>query len=202
MYLSQFNPSRLIHLLHFWAYPLLLRQPCMTLLPGTHLIDADPSMDACLTQQTAAKMSQDQTFRQAQLPEQPVLQVSSTPVGAEPSHQCSVTFCCHATDGSRGAVGQNDLWPGRSYGAKLCCLIILCRKNCTHWHSSTLAECLWRPNSRCQHNEMEGGVFLQSWQQQCVPSASVGFYECGVQALSCSLVVKMHRYNGSDNVEE
>ena len=23
-------------------------------------------------------------------------------------------------------------------------------KNCTHWHSFMLAECLWRPNSGCE----------------------------------------------------
>ena len=28
-----------------------------------------------------------------------------------------------------------------------------CGKNVTHWHSLTLAECLWRPNSRCEHSK-------------------------------------------------
>ena len=26
-------------------------------------------------------------------------------------------------------------------------------KNVTHWHSSTLAECLWRPNRGCEHSD-------------------------------------------------
>ena len=30
-------------------------------------------------------------------------------VEAEPSHQYSIIFCCHVTDGSRGAVGQNGI---------------------------------------------------------------------------------------------
>ena len=30
--------------------------------------------------------------------------VGGMAVGVEPSHQYSVTFCCHVTDGSRGAV--------------------------------------------------------------------------------------------------
>jgi len=28
---------------------------------------------------------------------------------AEPFHQYFITFCCHATDGSRGAVRQNGI---------------------------------------------------------------------------------------------
>ena len=43
-------------------------------------------------------------------------------VEVEPSHQYSVTLCCHATDGSRGAVWQNSAWHGScawSKGASL-----------------------------------------------------------------------------------
>ena len=35
-------------------------------------------------------------------------------------------------------------------------------KNCTHWHSFTLAEQLWRPNSGCEHSEVVGGAFSSS----------------------------------------
>ena len=38
-------------------------------------------------------------------------------------------------------------------------------KNGTHWHLSTLAEHLWRSNSRCEHSEAVGGAFQQWWQQ-------------------------------------
>jgi len=30
--------------------------------------------------------------------------VGDMAVEVEPSHQCSITFCCHATGGSRGEV--------------------------------------------------------------------------------------------------
>jgi len=35
--------------------------------------------------------------------------VSDMAVEAEPSPQCPVTFCCHATDGNRGTVWQNGV---------------------------------------------------------------------------------------------
>ena len=38
------------------------------------------------------------------------------------------------------------------------------KKKGSHWHSSTLAERLWRPNSGCEHSEAVGGVFQQWWQ--------------------------------------
>ena len=38
--------------------------------------------------------------------------VGAMAVEVEPSHQYSVTFCCCVTDGSRGAVWQNDVWHG------------------------------------------------------------------------------------------
>ena len=37
--------------------------------------------------------------------------------------------------------------------AKMCHWILPCRKHGTHWHSSALTECLWRPNSGCEHSE-------------------------------------------------
>ena len=51
----------------------------------------------------------------------------------EPSHQYSITFCCHETDGSRGGVWQNGVWHGSVYEAKLCHWIPPCGKNGTYW---------------------------------------------------------------------
>ena len=87
-------------------------------------------------------------------------------VEVEPSHQYPITFCCCVTDGSRGAVWQNGIWHGRVYEAKGRHWIPPCRKNGTHWRSSTLAEHLWRPNSGCEHSEAGSGTFQQWWQQR------------------------------------
>ena len=86
-------------------------------------------------------------------------------VEVEPSCQDSTTFCCHVTDGSRGAVWHNAVWHGREYEAKVWNWIPPCRKNGTHWHSSMLAECFWRPISGCEHSELVSGTFQQWWQQ-------------------------------------
>ena len=80
-------------------------------------------------------------------------------VGAEPSHQYSVTFCCHVTDGRSGAVWPNYVWHGSVSEAKMWGWIPACRKNCSHWRSWMLAEHFWRPNSGSEHSEMVGGVF-------------------------------------------
>ena len=41
--------------------------------------------------------------------------VCGVAVEAEPFHQCSITLCCCATDGSRGALWQNGVWHGSVY---------------------------------------------------------------------------------------
>ena len=62
--------------------------------------------------------------------------VGGTAAEAECSHQYSITFCCHMTDGSRGAV-----WHGSAEEARVCNWILpRGKKNGTHWHSLTLAE--------------------------------------------------------------
>ena len=63
-------------------------------------------------------------------------------VEVEPSHQYSITFCCHVTDGRRGAVWQVDVWHGIVYEAKVCYWMnpFIQKKNCTHWHSLMLAK--------------------------------------------------------------
>ena len=37
--------------------------------------------------------------------------------------------------------------------------ILNAEKHDTRWHLSVLAECLWRPNSGCEHSKAVGGVF-------------------------------------------
>ena len=72
-----------------------------------------------------------------------------------------------------GAVGQNGIWHGNAYEAKVWNRILPWRKNGTHWHSSTVAEHLRRPNSGCEYSDMVGGMFQQWWQWQCVTSSSM-----------------------------
>jgi len=79
--------------------------------------------------------------------------VGGMAVEVKPSHQHSVIFCCHVTDGSREAVWQNGVWHGSAYEAKVWNQIPLCRKSGTHLHSLLLAERLWRPSSGCEHSE-------------------------------------------------
>ena len=54
-------------------------------------------------------------------------------------------------------------------------------KNGTHWHLSMFAECLWRPNSRCERNEAVGGV-LQQWWQKTVGHLCYTLLRVGMQA--------------------
>ena len=86
---------------------------------------------------------------------------------------------------SRGAVWQNGVGHGR------CHWIPPCGKNGTRWHSLTLAECLWRPNSGCEHSEVVGGTFLG------VVTGTVGHlcwcrFLQAQHAASCSSLAKMH----------
>ena len=104
-------------------------------------------------------------------------------VESELSHQNSITCCCCVTNGSREVVWQNGVWCGSAYEAKVWNWIIPCGKNCTHWHSSPLAESLWRPNSGCEHSEVQGGAFQQWWQWQNFLSAGTDFCKYGMQAL-------------------
>ena len=72
---------------------------------------------------------------------------------AEPYIHYPITFCCHVTDGIRAAGWQNGIWHGSASEAKMCHWIPPRGKNCTLWHSSVLAEHLWRPNSGYEHSE-------------------------------------------------
>ena len=91
------------------------------------------------------------------------MDVCDKEVKVEPSHQYSITFCCCVIDGRRGAVWQNGVWHGSADEAKVCHWLPSCGKNATHWHSSVLAECLWRPKSGGEHSKVVGGVFQQGW---------------------------------------
>jgi len=71
----------------------------------------------------------------------------------EPSHPlCFVAVWQMAAEGH----WQNDVWHGSVCGAKVCQWAPLCRKNGTHWHSSTFAEQWWRPSSVCERSEGGG----------------------------------------------
>lgn len=47
-------------------------------------------------------------------------------VEIECSHQFCITFCCHATQGSRGTVWQNSVWRESVYEVKVCHSVPLC----------------------------------------------------------------------------
>lgn len=83
---------------------------------------------------------------------------------AEPSHQYSVTCCCHETGSSTGAVWQNGVWHGSADEAKVWNWISPWGKNGVHWHTLMHTERLWRPTSGYEHSEALGGAF-QEWQQ-------------------------------------
>ena len=89
--------------------------------------------------------------------------VGGMTVEIEPSHQYSITFCCHATDDMRGTVWQVDVWYGSVYEVGVQHWICACWKNSIQWHSSVLTEHLRRPNGGCEHSEAVGGAF-QQWQ--------------------------------------
>ena len=109
-----------------------------------------------------------------------------------------VTFCCLMTDDSRGTVWQNGIRHERVYEGRV--LSSSMWKNGTHWHSLMLGECLWRPNSGCEHSEVEGGIFQQWWQGQWVTLDGEDFNEHGMQAF-------VHHWqkcvaNGDDYIEK
>jgi len=84
-----------------------------------------------------------------------------TAVEIEPSHKYTITFCCHAPDSSREAVWQNGARWGSASEAKVCPWMPPQGKTCTHCHSSTFSEHLWRSNSRCEHSKVVVGGFQQ-----------------------------------------
>ena len=73
-------------------------------------------------------------------------------VDSDPSHQYSITFCCHVTDGNREAAWQNSIWHGSVYEAKVYHWIPPCRKNRTHicWTFMDTKQWMWAQwSGRC-----------------------------------------------------
>jgi len=95
--------------------------------------------------------------------------VGAMAVEAEPSHQYPVTFCCHETNGSRGAIWDNGIWCGNVDEAKGCSWIPPCGKNGTHWHSLMLSEHFWRPSSKCEQSEVVRNAFQHADSAVTVP---------------------------------
>ena len=124
--------------------------------------------------------------------------VGGMAIEAESSHQYYITYCCHVTDGSRGAVGQNDTWYGSAYEAKLCHWVPPYKKMAFTDIQSMLAESLQRPKNGYEHSEAVGDAFqLQCHHSSCETLSSllvqsfcfcffvvdVFSYKCGMQAL-------------------
>ena len=74
----------------------------------------------------------------------------------EPFLQYSITFLCHAIDGSRGAVWQTGVWHGSVHEAKVCRWIPPCGKK---WYLLTFIDQL--AASGCEHGEAASGIFQQ-----------------------------------------
>ena len=66
--------------------------------------------------------------------------VGGMAVEVEPSHWCFITFCCHVTDGSKGAVWQSGIWHGSAYETEACHWIPPCGKK---WHPLTFINAHW-----------------------------------------------------------
>ena len=81
---------------------------------------------------------------------------------------------------AEGVVWPNGVRHGSVYEAKMYCWVPPCKRNGTHWHSSMLAECLWRPK---HDSEVVGGAFQQWQQQQWGTSTGADVYKHGIQAL-------------------
>ena len=107
--------------------------------------------------------------------------VDSMAVEVEPSHQHSITFCYHVTNGSRGTVWQNGVWHGSVSGEKVA-ESLHAEKNCTCCHLLMLAEFLQRPNSGYEHSEVVGGALPRCRQWQSIPAVA-DFYKRGMQVL-------------------
>ena len=94
-------------------------------------------------------------------------------VKVELSCQYSVTFCCHVTSDSRGAVWHNGVWHGSAYGTKVCDWIPQCRKKIV------LTDIYW-----CLLNLYGDQPVDLSTMRQWVVCFSGG--DCGVKDKPCS----------------
>ena len=97
-----------------------------------------------------------------------------------------ITFCCHATDSSRGAVWENGIWHGSADEAKLCWSIPPHSKK---WHLLAFIDIWWvfLETKQCIWTQWGVGDFctFQQWsQQQQDTSTGADFSECSMQALA------------------
>jgi len=86
-------------------------------------------------------------------------------VVVEPSHQHSVTFCCHVTEGSRGAVWQNGVCHRSVWTRGVSLNSSMWKK----WYPLTFINACWTLTETkqclCEHSEVVvGGAFQQWWQ--------------------------------------
>jgi len=89
--------------------------------------------------------------------------VGATAVEVKPFYQYPFRFCCHMAGGSRGAIWQNDVWPGSVYEAKVWNGIPPCWKKTApidiHLHLLNISG----DQTGCECSEAVGGVFQQWW---------------------------------------
>ena len=113
----------------------------------------------------------------------------SMAVEAEPSCQYAVQFCCHATVGSRGSVWQNGVWQGHVSETKVIEFLLAEKKIYNHLHSSTLAECLWKWNSECEHIKAVSGASAGptvTWKVSHAPNGHVWLSHHEINTVSIS----------------
>ena len=92
------------------------------------------------------------------------------------------------------AEGHSDkMAPDMEVWMKQSCVteFLHAEKTDTHWHSSTLPECFWRPNRRWEHSEAVGGAGHLCWCR----------FLSAQHAGSCSLLQKCIA-NGGDYVQK
>jgi len=101
--------------------------------------------------------------------------VVSIAVEVQPSHQYSIMFGCHVTDGSRGAHCQNNIWHGRTYKVKVWNWIPPWGKK---WHPLTFTDACWTlmEIKQWMWAEVMGNAFQQWRQQRWITSAGADFY--------------------------
>ena len=108
------------------------------------------------------------------------MDVGCLAVEVEPSHQYSIPFCCHVTDGSRGAVWHNGIWCGSVCERKVCHWISPRWKK---WHSLTSVDaCRKLMETKKWMRAQRGGRW---WKPKTGgrPHLCRFFYKYGMQAL-------------------
>ena len=111
------------------------------------------------------------------LPTMSEADVGGMAVEVEPSWKYFITFCCCATDGSRGAVWQNGVWHGHVSEAKVKSSM---RKQ---QHLLTVINSCWTfmETKQWMRKQWGGWWCVQQWWQWDT-SAGADFYKCGVKS--------------------